>query len=338
MEKKIKVRSDVPKEPALVIENQLLLKPGVWKGVPLTAEEIRKGVENNTNWSDKRNYSVYYGHDPKKTENWVGVYENRRYLTLKDGVDTEGFYGDLKIYDSNLASKLAYGGAKMAVSQGMDYVWGRTGPYDLKFNHLGIVHDPGCKDDRLFLNLDSEGENEEGKKYTAEFRAQINLDSDSNENTVEKGEKKMTDDNVTSNVTLDSEEVKKIVEQTLSEREEKAKAEAEKKAAEEAKKAEEEKKAAEEADKKAAEEAKAKEEAAKVAEEAAKKVVDSGSKDSISKEDLDALNKKIDEVFNQIKEKATPSEPQTSAQPKPSYNGNESQAEIAKKLVKGLSR
>lgn len=327
MAKKIKVRSDVPKEPALIIENQLLLKPGVWKNIPLTAEEIKKGLLYNTDWEDKRNSSIYYGHDPKKTENWVGLYDNRRYLTLQDGVDVEGFYGDLKIYDTNLASKLAYGGAKMAVSQGMDYAWGNNGPTDLKFNHLGIVHDPGCRDERLFLNLDNEEEFVEGKRYTGEARHELNLDSDLKEEnqTDIKEEKNMTDKEITSSADIDENVLKEVVDKILSQKEEAEKVLAEKRASDE--------------EKRIAEEKRIKDEAIQAAQEATKKIVEE-IKPVSNTEEIKSLQQKLEEISQAIIELKKPAVPVTTAQPSSNVNNihGRNQSEIAEQIIKSLSK
>ncbi|MFW6002336.1 MAG: hypothetical protein ACOCQD_03265, partial [archaeon] len=61
MGKKFIVRPDVPKEPALIIKNQLLLSPGKWKGQNISKESIINGMKN-TNWNDGKSNSVIYGH------------------------------------------------------------------------------------------------------------------------------------------------------------------------------------------------------------------------------------------------------------------------------------
>lgn len=337
---KVKVREDVPKEPAMVIQDQLILTPGVWNGVPLSDVEIRKGLLN-TNWGDTRNSSLYYGHDPKKTENWVGRYVNRRYLTLSDGVDAEGIYADLEIWDVGLASKLAGGKAKFAVSQGMDYIWTRTGPTDIRYNHVGIVYDPGCKNDRVFLNLE-DVELQEGKEYHTEIRNQLNLEGEvttesargseiekytqqkekldlENIQISEKEDDKMNDEKVTNSVTqvpqdkINPEELKNLVNEVL---ENKAKeVEAEKAKAIEI-------------------ENKIKSEAEKLAEEKIKSQPTIDTSNYVSKEEF---NKILDELKS-IKESKIMA-PQTVAKPINDGSGsNLSQKELADKLIQGLSR
>lgn len=161
MNKKFIVRADVPKEPALIIKNQLLLSPGKWKGQNITREAILNGL-NNTPWDDGKSTSIIYGHrtnssttyfgDPSP-DMWVGYHTKPKYLTLSDGVSVEGMYADYYIYDTELASKLAYGGVRAGVSEGMEFDY-HTGQIN-KFINSSVVNDPACKN--AFLNL-SEGE------------------------------------------------------------------------------------------------------------------------------------------------------------------------------------
>lgn len=336
--RKIKVRSDVPKEPAMIIENQLILTEGVWNGVPLSPEEIEKGL-TKTDWKDKRNSSIYYGHDPKKTENWVGKYVNRRYLKKENGVEDDGIYADIHIYDTDLASKLAYGEAKFAVSQGMTYAWGRQGPYDLQYNHLGIVDDPGIQgNDRIFLNLEKE-DKIEGERYETEIKSTLNLENDY---TNTKGDKKMTEgDKVNKGIQLTEDQVTEIVKKALEDEKTKT-LESEKKAADDKAKidAEVESKVKIETEKKAKEEAAKSEEEVKKSEE----VEEQESKES--NEELNKINSKVDELVELVKENKpdTSANPQTVAKPKgvPVVNygddSKKSQSEIAQKLVDGLTK
>ncbi len=151
------VRGDLPKEPALKIERQLILSPGEWKKVKISAEAIRKGIEN-TDWSNPENRSIIYGHrdhtdykylgDPSPEE-WLGNISVPEYLTLSDGVPVEGMYADFNFYDENLSRKIAYGGVRCGVSAGMKFDY-RTGSIE-SFQRQSIVKNPACK--KAFLNL-----------------------------------------------------------------------------------------------------------------------------------------------------------------------------------------
>lgn len=161
MNKQFIVRGDIPKEPALTIKNQLLLSPGEWKGQKITREAILEGIRN-TNWDSQEARSLIYGHrtndestyygDPSPDE-WVGYHSEPRYLTSSDGVDYEGMYADLYIYDNELASKLAYGNAKAGISEGMEYDY-YSGKIN-KFINSSVVNNPACKLAYLNLSEDS---------------------------------------------------------------------------------------------------------------------------------------------------------------------------------------
>lgn len=161
MNKQFIVRADVPKDPALIIKNQLLLSPGKWKGQNITKESILNGMKN-TNWDDGKSNSIIYGHrtntistylgDPSP-DMWIGYHSTPKYLDLSDGVSIEGMYADYNIWDMDLASKLAYGKVRAGVSEGMEYDY-RTGQID-RFVNSSVINDPACK--VAFLNL-SDGE------------------------------------------------------------------------------------------------------------------------------------------------------------------------------------
>ena len=151
------VRGDLPKDPALKIEKQLILCPGVWKKQPITAEAIKHGMEN-TDWTDPENLSIIYGHrdhndysylgDPSPEE-WLGNISVPAYLTLADGVAIEGMYADFNFYDENLSRKIAYGGVRCGISAGMKFDY-RSKMIEA-FNRQSVVKNPACK--KAFLNL-----------------------------------------------------------------------------------------------------------------------------------------------------------------------------------------
>lgn len=192
MNKKFIVRGDIPKEPALTIKNQLLLSPGQWKGQKITKDAILKGLQN-TNWSDRKSRDVIYGH---KTNNettyfgdpspdiWVGYHTEPKYLTLSDGVDYEGMYADIHIFDQDLASKIAYGGAKAGISEGMEYDY-YSGEIK-SFLNSSVVNNPACK--LAYLNLSEDSQN----LGVAEPRF-LNLADEENKDDGEKKEEEVED-------------------------------------------------------------------------------------------------------------------------------------------------
>lgn len=205
MNKQFIVRPDVPKEPALIIKNQLLLSPGKWKGQTISRESILNGLQN-THWGDGKSNSIIYGHRTNTTSTylgdpspdmWVGYHSPPKYLTLADGVSVEGMYADYYIYDTDLASKLAYGGVRAGVSEGMEYDY-RTGEIN-RFINSSVVNDPACKN--AFLNLSEEEESkgmelseprflnmskEEEKKEKEELKEDKESKEEKNDNTAER--------------------------------------------------------------------------------------------------------------------------------------------------------
>jgi hypothetical protein len=154
------VRGDIPKDPALIVKNHLLLCPGVWKGQKISREAIINGLQN-TNWDDSAVRAVIYSH---KTNNetqyfgdaspdiWVGNHTIPKYLTLSDGVPVEGLYADLELYDEQFARKVVYGKMRCGTSAGMEYDY-RNDMIN-KFINQSIVSNPACK--LAYLNLSEE--------------------------------------------------------------------------------------------------------------------------------------------------------------------------------------
>lgn len=159
--RKFIVRGDLAEDPALTIEKQLLLSPGIYKGQTITASAIKHGIKG-TPWADKANRAVIYGHrthtekvkvgDPSP-DDWLGYHSEPQYLTLSDGVSVEGMYADIFLFDDALAKKIAYGGVRCGMSAGMRFNY-RTSEIEY-FTNQSVVDNPADKN--AFLNLsDSE--------------------------------------------------------------------------------------------------------------------------------------------------------------------------------------
>ena len=157
--KKYIVRGDIPKDPALIIKNQLLLGPGIWNGKKFTSEQIQKGM-SLTKWADIGKRSIIYGHrvdGDASPDQWLGFHTIPTYMTKeKDGVKNEGMYADLHFYDENIARKIAYGGAKAGVSERLEFRDGYEGVQIDGFLNLSVVDNPACK--LAYLNLSDEGD------------------------------------------------------------------------------------------------------------------------------------------------------------------------------------
>ena len=69
--KKFIVRGDIPREPAMIIKDQLIVSPGEYYGVALSGEEIKQHIRL-TDWTDKYNSALIYGHKTNTTDKWLG--------------------------------------------------------------------------------------------------------------------------------------------------------------------------------------------------------------------------------------------------------------------------
>ena len=154
--KKYIVRGDIPKEPAMIIEGQLIISPGTYYGISLSSDKIKEHIRL-TDWTDKFSTSLVYGHRTNTNDKWMGNpspddcaghYSAPTYMSLSDGVSVEGAYSNLFIYDENLAKKLAYGKLKCGVSATFDLQNGGI-------KNVSIVDNPMCK--QAYLNLSDAG-------------------------------------------------------------------------------------------------------------------------------------------------------------------------------------
>ena len=159
MTKKFKVSKDVSQEPSLVIFDQIMLTPGIWNGIKMTKDQIEFGIAN-TDWTNPENFALidYHpqqGEVPRSTS-WQGYFENIKYQTLEDGVEKEGMYGDLYIYDTILASKILSKKSPLAVSIDATYSPSKFGASQLSFTHTAVVYRPGCSD--AYIQLQAKGD------------------------------------------------------------------------------------------------------------------------------------------------------------------------------------
>ncbi|GEM_PF-3513658 len=130
-----------------LIKDVLLLSPGVWNDKIFSKESIIQGFYK-TDWSNKENYALIYSHT-ELAENWVGNVINRQ-------ITEEGkLYGDLEIYDKDLAIKLGKGKAKLGISAKV--AGDGTGPefFIDSYKNFSVVYDPACRE--AFINLTEGG-------------------------------------------------------------------------------------------------------------------------------------------------------------------------------------
>lgn len=158
MVKKYKVSKEVSKEPALIIYDQLMLTPGLWNGLKFTSDQIKLGIAS-TDWTNPENFALIDYHPEKgklpSSSSWQGYFDKIAYKTLEEGVDKEGMYGDLYIYDTTIASKLLSRKSPLAVSIDAYYTPSPYGAGNLIFTNTALVYRPGCKD--AYIQLSDDG-------------------------------------------------------------------------------------------------------------------------------------------------------------------------------------
>lgn len=125
-----------------VIENKILMSPGVWNRTYYPPEEVEKAFAT-TDWNDKHNRNLFWDHSDSNSRDWIGEVRNQRILG-------NSIVGDLYVVDKPAAMKLAYG-AKFGISP---KVFGDEDDKkilrDFTFKNFSVVIDPAVK--TAFIN------------------------------------------------------------------------------------------------------------------------------------------------------------------------------------------
>jgi len=141
LEMKVDAKVPIP----FVIKNRKLMSEGKWNDFYYPASAIKKAY-NNTDWSDKRVVALYLNHSDSDVASWVGEIKNHKQV----GSD---LYGDLYIYDPNLAIKLAYGKPKFGISPKVRGDAQDKTIKDFVYENFSIVVNPAVK--TTYLNRDN---------------------------------------------------------------------------------------------------------------------------------------------------------------------------------------
>lgn len=160
------------------VEDVTVLSPGEWKGIKWTASELKEAVENTNfklsrNRGDERppNSSIYYDHNDRSADNWVGNVENVRMAGNGD-VKT-----DLVITDKQLAMNLEYG-APFGISPKADgLVDGNQKMQQFQFQNFSMVVNPAVK--TTWLNEDIETVLQDMEVHSVSFNSTTSGDWDS---------------------------------------------------------------------------------------------------------------------------------------------------------------
>jgi len=140
LEMKVGAKISIP----YVIKGRKLMSEGRWNGYFYPAKAIKRAYQN-TNWGDKRIVALYLNHSDSDVASWVGEIRNQRQV----GSD---LYGDLYIYDPNLAIKLAYGKPKFGISPKVRGDADNKVIRDFVYENFSIVVNPAVK--TTYLNRD----------------------------------------------------------------------------------------------------------------------------------------------------------------------------------------
>jgi len=147
----------VNKRMPVLVQDRLLISPGIWNDNNYSAEEISQGFAR-TDWSDKDKISLWLNHDDRNTSAFVGYVRNPR---LESGGKV---FGDLELWDEQTAVILTEAMAKFGVSAKIagseDAKTGKMSNF--RFENFSIVTTPACAE--AYINL-SKKEDDTVSKY-----------------------------------------------------------------------------------------------------------------------------------------------------------------------------
>jgi len=136
------------------VEDVTVLTEGEWNGLQWTAEELREAVQNTDfelgrNRGDEKppNSSIFFDHDDRSADQWIGNVENVR-------MNDEDVVTDLVITDKQTAMNIEYG-APFGVSPKADGLVDEDHKMqDFEFENFSMVINPAVK--TTWLNEDIE--------------------------------------------------------------------------------------------------------------------------------------------------------------------------------------
>jgi len=151
------------------VEDVTVLSEGEWNGLQWTASELREAVENtdfglSQNRGDRQppNSSLFFDHEDRSADDWIGRVENVR----MEGKDVKS---DLVITDKQLAMNLEFG-APFGVSPKADgLVDDQHKMQDFEFENFSMVVNPAVK--TTWLNEDIESVLQDMEIHDVKFRS-----------------------------------------------------------------------------------------------------------------------------------------------------------------------
>lgn len=121
-----------------IFKNKLLFSSGFHNDLNVAPEEIMKSFEL-TDWNDQRNRSLFLSHSDRDAEAWLGRIINPY---MKNG----DLFGDLEIFDANMAMKIGPGKAPIGVSAEIRWPPQYSDPVDFTYRGFAMVPNPEVPD------------------------------------------------------------------------------------------------------------------------------------------------------------------------------------------------
>jgi hypothetical protein len=128
-----------------IIPDRKLMSEGVWNDYFYPGEVIQAAYDA-TNWSDKTVVALYLNHSDLDTGAWIGEVRNPR-MKGKD------LYGDLAIYDLQMAIKLAFGKPRFGISPKVEGDADGKTMKNFNYQNFSLVVNPAVK--TTYLNKDN---------------------------------------------------------------------------------------------------------------------------------------------------------------------------------------
>ena len=158
-----------------ILKDKVLMAPGIWNDTYYDSEAIINGFKN-TDWKDKDIRALFYDHEDRKAQDWIGYVENPRLINDK-------VLGDLHIYNKEAAIQLGIAKMKCGISPKVKGNEDKDKKMsEMSFLNFSIVTNPACK--TAYINLSQ-------KDIIVTNSTDKKVDSNINNQTIEKEVKKM---------------------------------------------------------------------------------------------------------------------------------------------------
>ncbi len=118
----------------MIFKDRLLFSYGILNNWEIRPEEIEKSMIN-TKWEDQRTRSLFFAHNDRDAQKWVGRIANPHILNGE-------LFGDLEIHDADLALKMGPGKAPLGISAEIKWSQQYNQPTDFSYRAFAVVHNP----------------------------------------------------------------------------------------------------------------------------------------------------------------------------------------------------